>query len=840
MEPLSSLLIHGGAFFCVTATVAVVLAVAWVQLRLRRLARRDGRFAAQLGEGNCALVSGQRVKLRGRLAQTGEPACRHEDGAPTAVASLLAHPERDRAGLPEAGGSWLSVSAEGLRLIVDDPAVTVVELLGPVQVVAGSLEFRSSTRLRAIPDVRARVAMFHPADVAQMDLEYVVERSLGAGDPVVVCGQLTHAGETWTLAPAQTGVASPFRRMSAATAESAALLVGRIGPPIQVRTQMRRYLKVGLVALLAVFTGAGLVARAALDRLQFVAPSEAHDGQYHREVALAGLSPLHRKEALGKLSSRYRGRVPASEATIDRATEIDRLAGCEVAVQALATGHPERAAVVAEDCPAAIGAAEAWYALGELDRAFAAASASASARLFAPRDFALELALLTSHDAEAAELVARDEHGRYRARVLAIDPTDPTAEAQVTVLLGDDAPTSRWDLAAIARIPDPTRRLALLDRGLPQAMGPDAITLWYLLRGEIDPERAWPATSCVRTSTPDANGDRSEWVCQRDDHQAPSQRIDDRYRPYDPGPGAESAGVAPPLHAAMTFLEFAGQPTHDRSAWPGPTLPPYPWGLVFRVAEQLERQPGHANPGPEGLRLAVRVTHVAGEFELLAGEYGEARRWFTRTGDACARLEGPQRPDVAEVCRRLPRSWAFSTLLSGGRMDDDPELAAVLRWLGDASGPSPMADDPGLAAVVRWLHEPDAPSPVLGDGFWTAVRDGDGLAARQSLHPSSSLHHPAARLAGARVVEDRAALVDHLLWTRAPEMCMHRFDHGLLPDTVARAETLAALGEAEAAAKLRARARVLRALLQRRDGVVERWAERGYMRCLSPPGSAVQ
>ena len=59
--------------------------------------------------------------------------------------------------------------------------------------------------------------------------------------------------------------------------------------------------------------------------------------------------------------------------------------------------------------------------------------------------------------------------------------------------------------------------------------------------------------------------------------------------------------------------------------------------------------------------------------------------------------------------------------------------------------------------------------------------------------------------------------------------------HALLPELVARAETLAALGDADGAAALRARARRIRARLQEREGAIALWFARGRSECVNNP-----
>lgn len=350
---------HGALVWQAALAILLLTAAALARRRTRRRAKaRAAARRAPLGQplGKTAELHEGPALLAGRIEA--------EAADPTAVTALVY-----RAGLPgsdTADEPMAHARAGHLVLTVGDERVAIE---GAVDVIIGSRErpFR-----RARPRPEALSAALEPWDHRLDDL-VITERTLSSGDEVWAAGSLERGGgeskgsyrdraEKWRLvpppAPRGQGISLAFagtpRARDARSVLSYALHLAAAG-----------------LLFLAVFGVGGQYAFEPLRPSRPLALPNIPASEAVRLAAWVSVAPFHRERVRDALVTALETRAaedPESFAWLDRLDEAEGRTS-NIALRAILHGDLVRGAELAEAAGANDLAAQAWYALGELERA---------------------------------------------------------------------------------------------------------------------------------------------------------------------------------------------------------------------------------------------------------------------------------------------------------------------------------------------------------------------------------------------------------------------------------------------------------------------------------------
>lgn len=454
VEHLPWIVVYGRWVWLGALLLAVAGAVLLARWRSRRRARREARACQERMREHAVRLDaakvGERVVVEGRLESEGECA-RLRDGQPCAVTTVAEEPSTMARG-------QVSRRAERLALVVGDQRVPLV---GAATVRVGSDEAWLRIGLgRAGRALRQRAAAWPPDDLLaylQPRSEPAVLRSLSAGDPVYVEGQLQVAASD---------AGGGYRDSAAGFRLDGPLVLACAEAPRVSGPAPRRYgvaAVVGALAWLAVFGAGGALAvdQAEPGVLQRAAVEPAEIDRQMPLAIAAAATPFHRDEALALLGGAYEYSGVPSREWIERVVALfDIRDRCESAVLFLADhGQLEQAAERGRRCPEPRVVAVAGHALIGLGD-FAAASElllDAGAMTDIERRGAVRAHLLAGRIEHAAaalrsDLGAYQHEGSRAAAACLVEALDARS--------GDAAATARLRAAIDS---DPRCRLLLAD-----------------------------------------------------------------------------------------------------------------------------------------------------------------------------------------------------------------------------------------------------------------------------------------------------------------------------------------------------------------------------------------
>lgn len=768
MQHLPWLVVHGALAFRLALAGATLLglALAWIGPRAR--ARWEARRArAKLGEDiTTALEVGATVTVVGTLEASGAGCARFEDGSPAAAASItFARGALDR------DGPWATAVVARAETLAVITAVERFELVGEVEVVAGSREARpGAALLRLAPAVRSRAAAGSQRAAAAYAARAVALRSIAHGEAVRIRGVLrrepvTSESSTYRDTRARWTLVGEEDPGVPAERGPLPLPLAFEGPPrVSGPSWSRLCQGAGAGALL--FVGMASLTGEIAARL---ASSPGPVGRAAGAVLLAAVSPLHRERAISMLQATLSLRCldDYSRGHVEQEVAIAELQGdCDGAASALIRhGQLDRAAHAAEACGAPKVAARAHYLRGRFDLgsdAFELARARRSGQDFTPLPgpaladaiFGVRLHLFAGRLDRAAEEARRAAREAQRIDDATLPAHPAPRRARILGCLAD----------SLSARQDPRRLPALIREGEAGARECG----WLL----ADAHRA--EARCPLEGSSDEIG----W----------SLYVEDRLERADAAFLKEQcAGTHtpdPPVldHPSRLFGEL------------GEISPMGPPAVIERLLDGLT-----ARGGPPCVARG-QLAAASAAFAALAGEHREARR-FAEQAQADF-PPGSDRGERALVLRAAVELYAGDAAQARVLLASLPESAPdvrALRWMADVRQKGDLAllsaPQERLGTI---LHAPQRVEP------WSITAQGDGarLAAWLQRHDADGIGAYLI-LAAPHLHRGRAALLEWFRWGDKSE-CWSCAPSLVLFDVASRKEAVEILGDPNLAGELRA------------------------------------
>lgn len=212
--------------------------------------------------------------------------------------------------------------------------------------------------------------------------------------------------------------------------------------------------------------------------------------------------------------------------------------------------------------------------------------------------------------------------------------------------------------------------------------------------------------------------------------------------------------------------------------------------VVTRPDDKASREAAAAVPLPEGVRLMLPVTPVAGVVAALQAGLADA------TGEVVAFTDDDAAPRADWIARLLAGFVADARIggvggrdMQGGNAEPERPVVGRVQWFGRVIGAHHLgAGPPREVDVLKGVNMAFRAAPLRKAGIDARLR---GTGAQQHWELGLSL---ALRRAGWTLIYDPAIVVDHFVERRASDDQIHRgrFAAAALTDAVHN-ETLAVL-----------------------------------------------
>jgi hypothetical protein len=355
MTNVSWFVVHGALVWQSLAVLAALagIAAAWVLPR-RALARRAERVREAIGTSEKSLDASARDKpvvLLGRVKLPAEALDETSSGLIAATLTPqgmeLAEETSQKALTALTGGGPLVLEVDGQAVFVE----------GTPQILVGSEETGGT-----LAPKRIRLALWELAsELRAMKNAPHGLRTIQNGDLVRVAGRLRHEPDARTPQTYRSGSGAYFLAAAEDSTKTDFVPVAFEGGP--------RPLARGRLLVSAQVVAAPLCALALLGAVGEVT---IRGGEKNPTLAsIASMTPFRRQDGLAALRAQADVRESPSEATLDRAAELDRVRGrCGAASDDyFFANRAKTAAEAAEGCGDPARAARAWFVYGDMERA---------------------------------------------------------------------------------------------------------------------------------------------------------------------------------------------------------------------------------------------------------------------------------------------------------------------------------------------------------------------------------------------------------------------------------------------------------------------------------------
>ncbi len=356
MGSLSPVVAHGPLVWQLVLVLFAAggLTLAWLLPR-SALRRRSTRVREALGAPEKSLDASARNKGVVLVGTVRKPDDAPADGTPLVAATLapqgmeLAEEPSKKALTAVLSGAPLVIEVDGQRVFVE----------GAPQILVGSQETG-----QAIAPKSVRLTLWELAsELRAMKNSPFAVRTVSEGDRVRVAGVLRHEPDATTPQTYRSGSGAYFLASSEGDGASGFVPVVYEGSPKPLARS-----RIAVAAQTLAGPACAIALLGAVGEISIRAATSSETAS-----AVASLTPFRRADGLAALRAHVDLREHATEATLARAAEIDRVRGyCGTASDDyMLANRPAKAAEIALGCGDPFRAARAYFVDGELDKASA-------------------------------------------------------------------------------------------------------------------------------------------------------------------------------------------------------------------------------------------------------------------------------------------------------------------------------------------------------------------------------------------------------------------------------------------------------------------------------------
>jgi len=354
MGSLSPVVAHGPLVWQLVLVLCAAggLTLAWLLPR-SALRRRAARVREALGAPEKSLDTSTRNKGVVLVGTVRKPDDAPADGTPLVAATLapqgmeLAEEPSKKALTAVLSGGPLVIEVDGQRVFVE----------GAPQILVGSHETG-----QAVTPKRVRLTLWELAsELRAMKNASFAMRTVSEGDRVRVAGVLRHEPDATTPQTYRSGSGAYFLASSEGEGASGFVPVVYEGSPKPLARS-----RIALAAQTLAGPACAIALLGAIGEISIRAATSSETAS-----ALASLTPFRRADGLAALRAHVDLSEHATDASLARAAEIDRVRGyCGAASDDyMLANRPAKAAEIAVGCGDSFRAARAYFVDGELDKA---------------------------------------------------------------------------------------------------------------------------------------------------------------------------------------------------------------------------------------------------------------------------------------------------------------------------------------------------------------------------------------------------------------------------------------------------------------------------------------